>query len=63
MAGKQQEKDLPIDALTDEFARQRWELFHRAIAHAKRSNVESLQEADVAAAEPDAVGRLLSVVK
>jgi hypothetical protein len=63
MAGKQQEKDLPIDALTNEFARQRWELFHRAIAHAKRSNVESMQEGDVGAAEPEGSSPLLSVVK
>lgn len=63
MAGKQQEKDLPIDALTDEFARQRWELFHRAIAHAKRSNVESLHEGEAPGADPDAAGPLLSVVK
>lgn len=63
MAGKQQETDLPIDALTNEFARQRWELFHRAIAHAKRSNVEALKDGDASAGDPDAAGPLLSVVK
>lgn len=63
MAGKQQETDLPLDALTDEFARQRWELFHRAIAHAKRNNVEALGESDVSVPDPDTRGPLLSIVK
>jgi hypothetical protein len=30
----------------NEFSRQRWELFHRAIAHAKQSNVARLDDAD-----------------
>jgi len=30
----------------NETARQRWELFHQAIAHAKRSTVAALDEAD-----------------
>ena len=32
--------------LKNESARQRWELFHRAIAHAKQSNVDALGEPD-----------------
>jgi hypothetical protein len=35
-----------FDALKSESARQRWELFHRAIAHAKRSNTAAMQEAE-----------------
>ena len=34
-----------FDALKSESARQRWELFHRAIATAKRSNTSAMQEA------------------
>jgi hypothetical protein len=35
-----------VEALKNESARQRWELFHRAIAHAKQSNTNAMQEAD-----------------
>ena len=31
------------DALKNEATRQRWELFHRAITHAKQSNESALQ--------------------
>jgi hypothetical protein len=34
-----------FEALKSESARQRWELFHRAIATAKRSNTSAMQEA------------------
>jgi len=33
-------------AWKNQSARQRWELFHRAIAHAKQSNVAALDDAD-----------------
>lgn len=33
----------------NESARQRWELFHRAIAHAKQSNVTHMAESEAAA--------------
>jgi hypothetical protein len=36
----------PFDALKSESARQRWELFHRAIAHAKQSNTAAMREAE-----------------
>jgi hypothetical protein len=32
--------------LKNEATRQRWELFHSAIAHAKRSNADAMAEAD-----------------
>jgi hypothetical protein len=35
-----------IETLKSESARQRWTLFHRAIATAKRSNTSAMQEAD-----------------
>lgn len=34
-----------FEALKNESARQRWQLFHRAIAHAKQSNYQALDEA------------------
>lgn len=37
--------------LKNESARQRWELFHRAIAHAKQSSVDALDESDDGGAE------------
>lgn len=42
----------PFDTLKSESARQRWELFHRAIAHAKQSNKNAMQEAE-ALKDPD----------
>ena len=41
-----QKNELSLEALKSESARQRWELFHRAIATAKRSNTSAMQEAD-----------------
>lgn len=35
-----------LEALKNESARQRWALFHRAIATAKRCNTSAMQEAD-----------------
>ncbi len=35
-----------FEPLKSESARQRWELFHRAIATAKRSNKNAMQAAD-----------------
>ncbi|HEX2140065.1 MAG TPA: hypothetical protein VHG33_10170 [Woeseiaceae bacterium] len=35
-----------LETLKSESARQRWELFHRAIATAKRSNTSAMQEAE-----------------
>lgn len=35
-----------LETLKSESARQRWELFHRAIATAKQSNTSAMQEAD-----------------
>ena len=35
----------------NESARQRWELFHRAISHAKQSNVEALCDSEDASAD------------
>jgi len=34
-----------VSGLKNEAARQRWELFHRAIGHAKQSNSNAMDEA------------------
>ena len=53
----------PAETLKNEFARQRWELFHRAIAHAKRTNNEAPAEAENAPADVDAKQPILSIVR
>ena len=63
MSNKCKEADSPVVVLKDESARQRWELFHRAIAHAKQSNDAALEEADSSAGDAKIPGPLLSVVR
>ena len=50
-------------ALKNESARQRWELFHRAIAHAKQSNVSDMQDSDSEAGEAKRPGPILSIAR
>ena len=56
-----------LESLKSESARQRWELFHRAIATAKRSNKSAMQAADrsenAADAQPDKPETSLSVAR
>ncbi|MDJ0940243.1 MAG: hypothetical protein QNJ00_10815 [Woeseiaceae bacterium] len=47
--------------MKNESARQRWELFHRAIAHAKQTNDDALLESDDSS--DSAGGPLLSIVR
>ena len=63
MSNKCKEAESPVVALKDESARQRWELFHRAIAHAKQSNDAALDDADAGSGDPKQTGPLLSIVK
>lgn len=35
-----------LESLKNESARQRWDLFHRAIASAKQSNTQAMQRAE-----------------
>lgn len=63
MSKKPVETDAPVFCLKDETARQRWELFHRAIAHAKQSNHDALDEHESPAADTDTSGPLLSIVR
>lgn len=44
MSNKNPPNDARFDALKNESARQRWQLFHRAIAHAKQSNCAALED-------------------
>jgi hypothetical protein len=62
MSKKQLTNESPCDALKSESARQRWELFHRAIAHAKESNNASLAEADTHSADIESIGPILTIV-
>ena len=54
--------EIPFDTFKNESARQRWELFHRAIAHAKASNNDSLLEAETCDADVETAGPVLSIV-
>jgi hypothetical protein len=63
MSKKCPNDESPIEALTSESARQRWELFHRAIAHAKESNNALLDDGDPRSADPDGASPLLTIVR
>ncbi|MBT8092091.1 MAG: hypothetical protein KJN77_03575 [Gammaproteobacteria bacterium] len=63
MSNKQKPTDSPLDPLTSESARQRWELFHRAISHAKESNNNSLLDADGQGNETETTAPNLTVVR
>ncbi len=61
MSKNYSQTDSPVEVLTNEVARKRWELFHLAIAHAKKFNAMALQEAEISTAEAKRAGPLLSV--
>lgn len=63
MSSKVLQTDSPAAGLKNEAARLRWELFHRAIAHAKQSNTTALQEADDGLGKAKQPGPLLSIVR
>lgn len=63
MSNNCSENESPLSALKSESARQRWDMFHRAIAHAKQSNNAALQEAEIPAANPKSSSPLLSVAR
>jgi hypothetical protein len=63
MSNKCTEAESPVVSLKDESARQRWELFHRAIAHAKQSNDAALDEAEPTSGDAEKGGPLLSIVR
>jgi hypothetical protein len=63
MATKHNDTDVRDAILTNEFSRQRWDLFHRAIAHAKQSNHASIEDAEAQATETAPSGPLLTIVR
>jgi hypothetical protein len=63
MSDNYSENDSPVSGLKNEASRQRWEMFHRAIAHAKQSNSAALQESEVQPSKPGRTGPLLTIVR
>lgn len=63
MSTKHKEYQAPVVSLKNESSRQRWELFHRAIAHAKESNHAAIADADAANEETDRGNPLLTIVR
>ena len=63
MSRKHKEEDVPLVALKNESSRRRWEMFHRAIAHAKETNQAAIVEADVGADESPTGRPLLTIVR
>jgi hypothetical protein len=63
MTDKCSQIDSPVEAFTTDSARQRWELFHRAIAYAKKSNSAALQESEIADDEPKRGKGILSIAR
>lgn len=63
MSNKCTDAESPAVSLKDESARQRWELFHRAIAHAKRSSNAALDDGDADSGDAESGAPRLSVVR
>jgi len=63
MSSNNKKTDSPFETLKNESARQRWELFHRAIAHAKESNNASLLDTDTHSGDTESAGPLLSIIR
>ncbi len=63
MSTKGTDNDVQLGALKNESARQRWELFHRAIAHAKQSNNNALQDSDSTPSDAKSAGPILSIAR
>ena len=63
MSKKQTKSESPFEAFSSESARQRWELFHRAIAHAKETSNAALDETEGRSADTESSGPLLTIVR
>jgi hypothetical protein len=63
MSTKHKEIQAPVVSLKNETSRQRWELFHRAIAHAKESNNAAFAETDAPTEEAEHGGPVLTIVR
>lgn len=63
MSNELSQSDSPAASLKNEESRQRWELFHRAIAHAKQSQLNAMQDSDESAADVKKRGPILSIAR
>ena len=63
MSRKHKEDKAPLVTLKNESSRQRWEMFHRAIAHAKETSQAAIVEADLGADEGNSPRPLLTIVR
>ena len=63
MSRKHKETEAPVVVLKNESSRQRWELFHRAIAHAKETNHAALAETETHVDDGKVAGPILSIVR
>ena len=63
MSDNYSEDDSPVSGLKNEAARQRWEMFHRAIAHAKQSNSAALQESETQSTKSGRTGPMLTIIR
>ena len=63
MSNKCKEAEKPVVFLKDASARQRWELFHQAIATAKQSNLAALDDSDGVKTDRKNDGPMLSIVR
>lgn len=63
MSKNNTQADSPVSTLKNEAARKRWELFHLAIAQAKKSNLMAMQEADTSSADAESARPLLSIAQ
>ena len=63
MSRNHKESEAPVVVWKNESSRQRWELFHRAIAHAKATNQLALVESDTHADDNKVAAPVLSIVR
>jgi len=63
MSNKNEKTDFPSETFKNESARQRWELFHRAITYAKESNNAALNETDTAGDDTESAATILTIVR
>ncbi len=63
MSTKYNKIELSAGPIKNESTQRRWEMFHRAIAHAKQSNNETQLEKETGVGDLEKSGPLLSVVR
>lgn len=63
MSNELSQSDSRAASLKNEDSRQRWELFHRAIAHAKQSQLNAMQDSDESVTDVKRSGPLLSIAR